>query len=247
MFLPSVSERYCVSEIYPQGKWIDRRVYAFCQIQICILLDFVLAQMEKYTAMETNWVLLTLPHLLSDFLRETFLMFSKWVCSVSSCFHWIALWEGLRSGNRVEKESSVGWSPRLTSKQDAREWMEMRLNRTTGVDWPVPKKPGRSDVLKLHIQSRVNVSLWTWLKWACGRPEGNPGDAKALHSGTFVVASFLLPFCFVAVPLNFVRDRANQMSHDINTHKCISEQPVRSHWKKFGGTWGPPDSPLTIL
>lgn len=51
--------------------------------------------------------------------------------------------------------------------------------------------------------------------------------AKALHS--LLLASFLLPFCFVIVLLNFIRDQANQMSHDINTDKYISEQPVRNH------------------
>lgn len=83
------------------------------------------------------------------------------------------------------------------------------------------------------ILTAEQMCLLAWLKWARGRPEGNPGPvvggerAKALHS--LLLASLLLPFCFVTVLLNFIRDQANQMSHDINTDKYISEQPVRNH------------------
>lgn len=49
IYLPDVSERYCVSEIYTQRKGIDRRSYAFCLTGL--LVDFVLAQCGE---METN-------------------------------------------------------------------------------------------------------------------------------------------------------------------------------------------------
>jgi len=54
------------------------------------------------------------------------------------------------------------------------------LNGTACVDEAFLSLPDSSDVLKLHMQSRANVSSLSWLKWAGGRPEGNPGDAKAL-------------------------------------------------------------------
>lgn len=48
-----------------------------------------------------------------------------------------------------------------------------------------------------------------------------PRDADVLFS--FPLASFLLPFCFITVILNFVSDESSPVPNAISTDKHISE------------------------
>ena len=101
-----------------------------------------------------------------------------------------------------------------------------------------------SDILKFLMQSRANMSWLGRLKWAGGRPEGNPGDAVALPS--LLLACFLLSFCFVTVLLNCVRDQASPMSHVTrNNDNHVSEKLLEAIVRNVG-QMRTPDSPLTI-
>lgn len=96
------------------------------------------------------------------------------------------------------------------------------LNGTAGIDEAFLSRLDSSDVLKLHMRRRANVSLLGWLKWAGGSPKEILG-MKKLYFPSLLLASFLLSFCFIIVLLNFVSDQAKPVSPVINADKHVSE------------------------
>ena len=72
------------------------------------------------------------------------------------------------------------------------------------------------------MQSRANVSSSDWLKWAGGGLKEILGMQRC-NLPSFLLASFLLSFCFIIVLLNFVREQANPLSPVINADKHVSE------------------------
>lgn len=154
--------------------------------------------------METNWVLSVLPHHISAFFNESFLLFSKWFLSVCSYFslkgsvgdHTISI----QTGCYENEWGCFEWG----------SWCRRGCCQQTH----------KSDILKLHMQSRANVCI---VRLARTDQEGSLKEnlGRQKHYGAFSchLSSFsIFPTVLLLYSAlwNFVMDQANPLSHVIN-------------------------------
>lgn len=134
MYLPGVSERYCVSEIYTQRRRIDRRSYAFC-------LTNMHTRWFCTCSVQQNGNKLGTINSTTSSLRFPQGQFSDVFQVIFVCFQPFSLHSYMR---RI-KEWQCGWKRglcRAIISFNIQTWCCERdgdaLNGTTGVDWMDP-------------------------------------------------------------------------------------------------------------